>query len=74
MKWAALWRGSRDGRSGTWRGALATVEEREAPALRDWRAKCVAVRELLGRVVDPTERSVLRGEKVSRRRSWRAIF
>lgn len=55
-------------------GALAAVGEREAPALRNWQARALRYGELLGRVVDQTERSVLRGEKVPAQEKVASLF
>lgn len=55
-------------------GALAAAEEREAPALRDWRAKALRYGELVGRVIDQTERRVLRGEKVPAQEKVASLF
>ena len=56
------------------RGALAAAEGREARALRGWRAKALQYGELLGRVVDQTERRVLRGEKVPAQEKVASLF
>ncbi len=55
-------------------GALAAADEREAPALRDWRAKALQYGELLGRVVDQAERRVLRGERVPAQEKVASLF
>lgn len=55
-------------------GVLAAVEEGEVPALWVWRANALQYGELLGRVVDQTERTVLRGEKVPAQDKVASLF